>query len=255
MSHSGLYAELAKSCSESDIKSVKVAMDVEKNKSRKYGFASFRNQAAADKFKERGESATDITYHSYNPKEKTEMRRAFNTVIVKGFQQEPARVNDTDYLDNRKQYIENMFKAFGDLQSVFVTQTKNKNNEPDGKLLAFVTFANSETAEKATKEMHEKEVDANKLYVVEALKKQQLAKEVFKYKNSKKRCNLFVKGFPGNVNKDQLQNFFEKLAGPESVERIRIEMDKNNQDQAKYAFVCFKQPDQAQSVKQQINTD
>jgi hypothetical protein len=42
-----------------------------------------------------------------------------------------------------------------------------------------------------------------KIYVKEALKKeareQEKKKEMMRYKNSKKRCNLYVKNFPPNM--------------------------------------------------------
>jgi hypothetical protein len=37
-----------------------------------------------------------------------------------------------------------------------------------------------------------------------------------------------------------------------SIEKMRLEKDKNDLTKAKYAFVCFKSPDLANQVKQQI---
>jgi len=196
---------------------------------------------------------TGICYHNYEPKNKAEMRKAFNNIIVKGFQQDEAKVSDEAYIADRKAYVENLFAPFGKIKSVFVSKVNKKREEVPDKLFAFVCFENPETADKAVEVMNEKEIDDNKLYVSEALKKSQLAKEIFKFKNSKKRCNLFVKGFPQNVTEDQLKNFFEGIAGVDSIEKIKLEKDKNDETKAKYAFVCFKSPDLANTVKQQIS--
>jgi len=51
-SHSELYDELLKNCSADKIKSLKVSIDPECNRSRKFGFASFTTKEAADKYKE-----------------------------------------------------------------------------------------------------------------------------------------------------------------------------------------------------------
>jgi polyadenylate-binding protein len=93
-----------------------------------------------------------------------------------------------------------MFEKFGEIESVFVKKVDSKKPEAPNRLLAFVCFKDPDTAAKAVEEMHEKEFDGQKLYVSEALKKQQLAKEIFKFKNAKKRCNLFVKGFPADTD-------------------------------------------------------
>jgi len=255
MTHSDLFAELSKCASEGDIKSVKVAIDPEKNKSRKYGFASFASKEAAQKVLERSESEKHVMFHEYNPKSRAEMRKVFNNIIVKGFQQDEAKIEDPAYLDDRKAYLTKIFEKFGKLQSVFVQKVNSTKPDVPNRLLAFVCYENPDTAAKAVEELHEKEIDGQKLYVSEALKKQQLAKEIFKFKNAKKRCNLFVKGFPADITEDELKAFFEEITGADSIEKMRLEKDKQDPTKAKYAFVCFKTPDLANAVKQQIATN
>jgi polyadenylate-binding protein len=145
-----------------------------------------------------------------------------------------------------------LFENFGNLQSVFVQKVNSKKPGAPNRLLAFVCFTDPDTAAKAVEEMHEKEIDGQKIYVAEALKKQQLAKEIFKFKNAKKRCNLFVKGFPSDTDEAKLTTFFEGLTMPGSIEKMRLERDKNDITRAKYAFVCFKSPDLANQVKQHL---
>jgi hypothetical protein len=93
-----------------------------------------------------------------------------------------------------------------------------------------------------------------KLYVAEALKKSQLAKEIFKFKNSKKRCNLFVKGFAPDTTEEQLKAYFDNLTGGDQIESLKIEHDKQEPTKAKLAIVCFKSPDQANNVKQLVSS-
>jgi len=60
--------------------------------------------------------------------------------------------------------------------------------------------------------MNEKEFGGKKLYVKPALKKSEREKELqhetLKYKNSKKRCNLYVKNFHPDTTEEDLRNLF-----------------------------------------------
>ena len=113
-------------------------------------------------------------------------------------------------------------------------------------------FEDPDTAAKAVEEMNEKEFDGQKIYVAEALKRQQLVKEILKFKNAKKRCNLFVKGFPPDTDEAKLTELFEGITSPGAIEKIRIEMDRDEPNKAKYAFICFKNHDFANQVKSKI---
>ena len=44
-------------------------------------------------------------FHEYKPKSKAEMRKVFNNVIVKGFQQDETKIDNPDYLEDRKVYL------------------------------------------------------------------------------------------------------------------------------------------------------
>ena len=89
-----------------------------------------------------------------------------------------------------------------------------------------------------------------RLYVKEALKKDEREnekkKEQFRFKNSKKRCNLYVKNFPPTTTEDELTQYFEKFGDIESVKVFPKE------GEALYAFVCYKSPDHAALAKQQV---
>jgi len=59
-------------------------------------------------------------FQEYSPKSKAEMRKVFNNIIIKGFQQDETKINSPDYLEDRKLYLTKIFEKFGELQSVFV---------------------------------------------------------------------------------------------------------------------------------------
>lgn len=91
--------------------------------------------------------------------------------------------------------------------------------------------------------------DNKKLYVKEALKRTdreaERLRETIKYKSSKKRCNLYVKGFPPTMTEDELRNLFSRYGEIES-----LKMHPPGAEQKLYAFVCFKKPDEASSAKE-----
>lgn len=106
-----------------------------------------------------------VLFHKYYLKSKAEMRKVFNTVIVKGFQQDEAKIDSPDYIENRTDYLTKIFEKFGEILSVFVMKVNSTRNNAPKRLLAFVCFANPDTAAKAVLEMNEKEFDEKKLYV------------------------------------------------------------------------------------------
>lgn len=75
-------------------------------------------------------------------------------------------------------------------------------------------------------------------------------RETLRYKQSKKRCNLYVKNFPPEWTEDQLKNFFEKYGETEKG-GIRINKSPNNNNV--FAFVCFKSPESASNAKQHLH--
>jgi polyadenylate-binding protein len=103
-------------------------------------------------------------------------------------------------------------------------------------------------AQAAVKDLHGKQIDpTHTWYVKPALNKQdreiEKKKEMIRYKNSKKRCNLYVKNFPPTTTSDQLKELFGKFGDIESIKIFPKE------GEAVYAFVCFKNPEAASTAK------
>ena len=92
-----------------------------------------------------------------------------------------------------------------------------------------------------------------KLYAKPALSKtqreQEKQKDMMRYKQSKKRCNLYVKNFPPNTTKEQLEEWFRPFG---QIESIKLFNSKDSSD-AVYAFVCFKSPEEASKAKADLN--
>ena len=64
-----------------------------------------------------------------------------------------------------------------------------------------------------------------------------------KYKTSKKRCNLYLKGFDNETEQD-LRNVFGNFG---EIESVRLFPASDNK--SAHAFICYKTPDQASAAK------
>lgn len=84
----------------------------------------------------------------------------------------------------------------------------------------------------------------------EALKKPvrdlEKKKDMLRFKNSKKRCNLYVKNFPPTTTKEQLEELFGQQGEIESVKLMVKE------GEPPYAFVCYKNPEHASNAKAKL---
>jgi polyadenylate-binding protein len=170
------------------------------------------------------------------------MRRAFNNIYVKNF---PESWSEDD--------VKKMFGQYGNILSLHLI--KNEKGA-----FAFVCYgdaagkdreAGPKAAMRAVQELDGTMMDGKELYVREALKKNERqiekTKEMLRYKNSKKRCNLYVKNFPPNTTKEQLEELFGKYGEIENIKLFPKE------GESLYAFVCFKNPEKASQAKAELN--
>lgn len=90
----------------------------------------------------------------------------------------------------------------------------------------------------AVDDLNGKEIDGKKMYVKQFLNKadreQEIQRDAMKYKNSKKKCNLFVKNIPDTCTDKDIKDLFGKFGEIESVRLFPKEKGKNP-----YCFVCF----------------
>ena len=231
-----------------EIKSLKLSLNTD-HTSRGYGFVCFQDPAAAAQALERDHDAESNQVIKYQPRDKRDFRRVYNNIYAKNF---PVGFTEAQ--------AQELFGKYGRVESL-----KFESNEKGS--YAFVCY-NSEDksdreygpkcAEEAVSALHNADevlgipLEDKKLYVKEALKKSDRAaeriRETIKYKNSKKRCNLYVKGFNENITEEELKSIFEPFGEIESLRLHPADKEKKL-----YAFVCFKKPDEASSAKEKLH--
>lgn len=146
-----------------------------------------------------------------------------------------------------------MFSTYGNIKSLVMMQNDIGQfgficyDDPKGRSREY----GPQCAQKAIEALNESEVGEHKLYIRHALKKAdrelEKKKAMLRYKNSKKRCNLYAKNFPNHWTHDHIAQLFEKYG---EIESIRMDKSQNGKT---FAFVCFKNPEEASEAKQQMN--
>lgn len=181
----------------------------------------------------------------YQPRDRIAMRKVFNNIYVKNLPP-----------DFSVEEVQNLFNPYGRIASLKVE--KNEMGQ-----YAFICYMSEdkqnreygpECASRAIEALNGKDMglgDKKKLVVKEALSSQdrevEKQRDTLKYKNSKKRCNLYVKGFPPTFTEDDLKNIFEQHGQIEKLKMFPASAEKL------YAFVCFTTPDSASQAKSQLN--
>jgi len=223
------------------VKSLKISMN-EDHSSRGYGFVCYETpEDAAKACAMMDESATnqECIAVKWNPKDRSDVRRMFNNLYVKNY---PDNFSDEE--------LKNLFAPFGNVASL--AQMDHANGK-----FAFVCYMSEdkndhqygpEKAFEAIEALNGRDMgDGKILYVKPALaasrRKEELLRETIKYKNSKKRCNLYVKNFDPKFTDKDVMGIFAEYGEIESVKMFPIDKPEKA-----YAFVCFKTPDQAQQA-------
>ena len=242
--NAGQLEQALKDLTGDDIKSLKISLNGD-HTSRGYGFALFSSQEAAKKALEL-KNIEGFEVLPYNPKKEKDMRRIYNNIYVKNF---PASWDEAE--------LKELFGKYGPIFSLKVLTAKKDEQSPESKY-AFICYsdpADSEVGPKAAnnavEDLKDYEIEGEKIYVKEALKKsdrdQEKRREQLRFKNSKKRCNLYVKNFPPNTTDGQLREIFSRYGDIESVKLFPKD------GESLYAFVCYKSPDHAALARQQLN--
>lgn len=96
--------------------------------------------------------------------------------------------------------------------------------------------------------MNDKEINGKKIYCCpaqpKAERKKQIAQESYKYKNSKKRCNLYVRNIQDGTTQEAIYDLFVPYGEIESVKVLT-----NPDQKSTSAFVCFRTPEGASGAK------
>ena len=185
------------------------------------------------------------------PKDPREARKVYNNIYVKNYPADWTEAN-----------LREIFDKYGEIKSL--VQMSKKGKDGLEKPFAFVCFDKDgdksygpACADAAVKDLHEKEVaEGLKIYVQPAIPSEerhaQVLREQTRFKNSKKKCNLFVKNFPQEYNEKNLEDIFAPFGPIESIKIIQPRQEEGGQGQSKVgprAFVCFKQPDSAANAR------
>lgn len=147
-----------------------------------------------------------------------------------------------------------LFSPYGDIKSLIVKSHEFGKHgfvcyeDKTGKNKMYGT----EAVKKAIAALENKDMgNGLKLYIKTFLNKEEREKEKFietiRYKNSKKRCNLYVKNFPPTMTEQQLTDLFKQYG---EIEKVRLEKGFANNT---YAFVCYKKPDACSLAKQELS--
>ena len=239
-----------------DVKSAKISLSVKaKNQppvQNGYGFVCFQTKEGVDKAVAAG-TFNNMDIIRYQPKDPREVRKVFNNIYVKNF---PSTWT--------QEQLKGIFSKYGEIKSL-ITMTK-KGKDGVEKPFAFVCYDKPADrtygpacADAAVRDLHDKEFDGAKIYVQPAIPSEerhaQVLREQQRFKNSKKKCNLFVKNFPNEFTEDNLKEIFNVYGEIESIKIINPKVEDGSQPKAfgARAFVCFKQPDAAASARANLH--
>lgn len=237
------------------VKSLKISLD-ENYQSNQYGFVTFQNVNFKDAPEERKkleehlrsqfkDGGIQIEVLPYELKDRKSLKKIYNNIYVKNFPDSWS-----------EEVLHKKFSQYGHIKSL-----KRDINPVSKQPFAFICFEdptgqNKELgpicAQRAVDDLHEKEVSENgqsfRLYVTRALKKKdresEKKKELLRYKNSKKRCNLYIKNFPPETTGEELKALFQPFGTIES-----IKLFPENDEKKLYAFICFEKPENAFEAK------
>jgi len=234
-----------------NILSCKVAQDVEGN-SKGYGFVHFETEEAATNAiqKVNGMLLNDkkvfvgrFVPRKEREKELGEKAKKFTNVYVKNFGEE---------LGDEK--LKELFSKYGKITSykVIMAEEGSKN-----KGFGFVSFEDSEAAEKAVEELNGIEMSGKTLYVGRAQKKaerqQELKKkfELLKLErlNRYQGVNLYVKNLDDTIDDEILRKEFAPYGTITSAKVMCCEEGRSKG----FGFVCFSSPEEATKAVTEMN--
>ena len=195
-----------------------------------------------------------MTVIKYLPKDPREIRKIGNNIYVNNFP-----------ITWTTEFLTEMFSKYGEISSLVII---NKESKKDGEIkpFAFVCYQKDgdinygpECAEKAITDLHGQTFEGQEIYVQHAIPSQErqaaVEREQQRFKDSKRKCNLFVKNFPSTYNKEKLLELFGEYGEIESVKIIEVENEdgQNGRPHGIRAFICYKQPESAAKAKDYLN--
>ena len=221
-----------------------------------------------------------ITYYSNEDAEKalkeTKGKKIFDSlnVEIEHFQKKNERmINNNNENNNHKIYINNLpekytitelnslCKEYGNVLS------SNIFSDRIGQKFGIVEFTSENEAKDAMSKLNEKIIEKDgvknkllvKLYQTQFEHKQFLLNQSIKMKETKSKCNLFIKNIPLTAKEEDLEKVFSKFG---EITSIRIQKDKienkDNKDKIElvskgFGFVSFDKPEDAKKALEEMD--
>merc|ERR1712015_395062 len=232
-----------------NILSCKVAQDADGN-SKGYGFVHFETEEAAMNAiqKVNGMLLNDkkvfvgrFVPRKEREKELGEKAKKFTNVYIKNFGE-----------DLSEEKLTEIFSKFGKITSFKVMSDEGGRNKGFG----FVSFEDSESAEKAVDDLNGTEMNGKTLYVGRAQKKaerqQELKKKFEQLKlerlNRYQGVNLYVKNLDDTIDDERLRKEFAPY-GTITSAKVMCEDGRSKG----FGFVCFSSPEEATKAVTEMN--
>ena len=221
-----------------------------------------------------------ITYYSNEDAEKalkeTKGKKIFDSlnVEIEHFQKKNERmINNNNENNNHKIYINNLPEKYtiAELNSLCKEygNVLNANIFSDriGQKFGIVEFTNENEAKDAMSKLNEKIIEKddkkNKLsvqiYQTQFEHKQFLLNQSMKIKETKAKCNLYIKNIPLTAKEEDLEKVFSKYG---EITSIRIQKDKienkDNKDKIElvskgFGFISFDKPEEAKKALEEMD--
>ena len=221
-----------------------------------------------------------ITYYSNEDAEKalkeTKGKKIFDSlnVEIEHFQKKNERmINNNNENNNHKIYINNLPQKYtiAELNSLCKEygNVLNANIFSDriGQKFGIVEFTNENEAKDAMSKLNEKIIEKddkkNKLsvqiYQTQFEHKQFLLNQSMKMKETKAKCNLYIKNIPLTAKEEDLEKVFSKYG---EITSIRIQKDKienkDNKDKIElvskgFGFISFDKPEEAKKALEEMD--
>jgi len=234
-----------------NILSCKVAQDADGN-SKGYGFVHFETEEAAMNAiqKVNGMLLNDkkvfvgrFVPRKEREKELGEKAKKFTNVYIKNFGE-----------DLSEEKLTEIFSKFGKITSFKVMSDEGGRNKGFG----FVSFEDSESAEKAVDDLNGTEMNGKTLYVGRAQKKaerqQELKKKFEQLKlerlNRYQGVNLYVKNLDDSIDDERLRKEFSPYG---TITSARVSVMSEDGRSKGFGFVCFSSPEEATKAVTEMN--
>ncbi|KAK4882930.1 hypothetical protein RN001_006249 [Aquatica leii] len=232
-----------------NILSCKVAMD-DRGGSKGYGFVHFETEESAKKAIDRVNgmllNGKKVYVGKFIPrvereKQLGEKAKLFTNVYIKNFKKDVSDEN-----------LQEIFNKFGNITSCVVM----KNSDGSSKCFGFVAFDNPKSAANAVRDMHNKEINGQSLYVARAQKKSErlneLKRQYEQLKNERyTRCqgvNLFIKNLDDTIDDDRIRKEFSQF-GTITSAKVMLEDGRSKG----FGFVCYTSPEEATKAVTEMN--